>query len=104
MPHATDQERHSEPSVPILSWDYFYLGAGSGEEAEGRGECPLLVMTDSRSRAVFAHVLPSKGVDFDGVELVINLIVGDLVFLGLPQLWSRAAAWRRRDLAGMRWP
>ena len=66
--------------LPVLSWDYCYLGskalgADSGEEeqaAEAQGQNPVLVMTDSRSKGIWALMHHRKGVQFEGEAKTIG--------------------------------
>ena len=59
-----DEDRHGHP---IISIDYMYMEADyrdKGKEAYAKaveGKSPILVMCDSRSRAVFAHDVGQKG-------------------------------------------
>ena len=54
---------------PVIAFDYCFLSdkgeivSQEGFEAAGDGAAKVLVIRDSRSKSVFAHVVPSKGVD-----------------------------------------
>ena len=39
-------------------------------------------MWDSRSKGLFPHLVPAKGTDFEGLDTVLKLCVGDLDRLG----------------------
>ena len=39
-------------------------------------------MWDSRSKGLFAHLIPAKGTDFEGLEAVLKLFTADLDRLG----------------------
>ena len=54
----------------------------SEAEVEQRGDSPVLVMHDSVTKSIFAHLMPAKGVDFPSCEKVVKLIVKDLDTLG----------------------
>ena len=56
----------------MVSFDYAFIG-DHGEvtteaefQAAGEGAAKVLVVRDSRSKALFAHVVPAKGVDEKG--------------------------------------
>ena len=68
-----------------MSWNYCFLGTknrASEAEVEQRGDSPVLVMHDSVSKSIFAHLIPAKGVDFPSCEKVVKMIVKDLDTLG----------------------
>ena len=55
-----------EKTVPVISFDYGYLGAKGKEDnsrCETEGQSPILAYWDSQTRALFAHMVPHKGVD-----------------------------------------
>ena len=57
----------------MLSWDYCYLSARTKEEDRDPSrncENPVLVLHDSATKNIFAHLVPRKGVDYAGVEAV----------------------------------
>ena len=71
--------------VPIVSWDYCFLGARnriSEVEVEHLCDGPVLVMHDGVTKSIFAHLIPAKGVDFPSCEKVVKMIVKDLDTLG----------------------
>jgi hypothetical protein len=59
-------------AVPIVSFDYAFIGDQreisdqEGFEAAGEGAIKILVVRKSKSKCLFAHVVPSKGVDEKG--------------------------------------
>ena len=66
------QHTHEGESVPVLSWDYGFLGSklhGGSEDQEAveKGQSPVLCMRDRLSRSTFWYVVPAKGADFDTV-------------------------------------
>ena len=89
------QHRHSIGStVPIVGFDYFFLTKGGVKkkeeleltedalrEARSKGDIvKCLLARCLASKAVFAHVIPCKGADEDGI--VAELAVRDLEWLG----------------------
>ena len=79
------KELEDGSKVPVVSWDYCFLGAknrASEVEVEQRGDGPVLVMHDSVTKSIFAHLIPAKGVDFTSCEKVVKMIVKDLDTLG----------------------
>ena len=71
----------------IVSFDYMFLkrngdfgGPEDESEVEGDGGIKILVVYDSKSRAVFAHVVPQKGVD--PKRYAVDMIVDDVMWLG----------------------
>ena len=76
-------------ALPILSWDYCYLStredakaaweaAAAVEGPEFSAESPVLVMWDNKGKGVHAHIVPAKGVDYEGFDKVVKLLCGDL--------------------------
>jgi hypothetical protein len=66
----TSQRREGR-SVPTVSFDYCFIGdkgeLASQEDADAEpGSIKVLVIRDNKSKAVFAHVVPVKGVDEGG--------------------------------------
>jgi hypothetical protein len=59
-------------ACPVVSFDYACLSdhdeviTQEGLEAAGEGAAKILVLRDSKSKAVFAHVVPAKGIDEKG--------------------------------------
>ena len=75
--HQGDGRKELEDGskVPVVSWDYCFLGAknrASEVEVEQRGDSPVLVMHDSVTKSIFAHLIPAKGVDFPSCEKVVK--------------------------------
>ena len=72
--------------VPTILWDYGYLsseaeGMCSPEQEaaeEAKGSSPLLVAWDSSVKRYWAHIIPAKGVDFEGFESVLQMLVGEM--------------------------
>ena len=95
-PHTTA----SACTIPIIGLDYFFITVGGvekrsdlkefSEDAEGNEALEqarqsgkivkCLLMRDSKSKALFAHVVPCKGVDEE--RYVVDLVVSDLEWLG----------------------
>ena len=85
---------HAGPKDPqaaaVVSFDYCFL-SDQGEvttedefKAAGEGAAKVLVVRDSRSKAVFAHVVPQKGLDEKGYA--VNALVEDVKWLGYTSL------------------
>ena len=70
----------------MVSFDYAFISDNNevvtqdGFEAAGEGAAKVLVVRDSRSKAVFAHVVPTKGIDEQGFS--VDALVGDVKWLG----------------------
>lgn len=95
-PHA---EGPLEDAIPVISWDYCYLAsrgpaggdaAADDEAAEQAGQSPVLVRWDRKSRGLAGYVLPSKGVDFEAADLVVNYLVKDVEALGYKRVCFRS--------------
>ena len=73
-------------AVPIVSFDYAFIGDQGeitdqeGFEAAGEGAIKILVVRDSKSKSLFAHVVPSKGIDEKG--FAVDSLVQDVKWLG----------------------
>ena len=85
--HQGDGRKELEDGskVPVVSWDYCVLGTknrASEVEVEQRGDSPVLVMHDSVTKSICAHLIPAKGVDLPSCEKVVKMIVKDLDTLG----------------------
>ena len=80
--HKPDTEVRSA----TISFDYMFLKKtgeyGQSEVDTADGGMQILVVKDSKSRVVFAHVVPQKGVD--PKRYVVDMIVEDVLWLG----WS----------------
>ena len=73
-------------ATPVVSFDYAFLG-DEGDivnqesfEAAGEGAIKILIIRDSKSKSVFAHVVPSKGVDEGGFS--VRMLIEDVKWLG----------------------
>ena len=68
------------------SFDYAFVGdhgdvvSQDGFEAAGEGAAKILVVRESESKSVFAHVVPTKGVDEKGFS--VDALVDDVKWLG----------------------
>ena len=77
-------------AAPKISFDYAYL-SDKGEvltkeefAAAGEGALKLLIARDDKSKAVFAHSIPSKGLDEKGFS--VDSLVSDVKWLGYSKL------------------
>ena len=77
------QSGTKEPRAsPVVSFDYAFVSdhgevtSQEGFEAAGDGAVKILVVRDSRSKAVFAHVVPHKGLDEKG--FAVDALVSDV--------------------------
>ena len=84
--HSNSQGEKDERSTPVVSFDYAFISdAGdvfTDEDfiAAGEGAAKLLIVRDSRSKAVFAHVVPAKGIDERG--FAVDALVSDILWTG----------------------
>ena len=46
-------------------------------------------MWDSRTKGLYAHIVPAKGTDYDGLDAVVKLIAADLDKLGYKRVAFR---------------
>ena len=78
--HDQDDEAH-----PVVSLDYAFFGAPGEleQEAIGGAKMPVLVVKDRFSKAMFTHLLPSKGIEHFYPEAAL---LRDIRFLGYAQL------------------
>ena len=67
--HSNVQGVKDERSTPVVSFDYAFVSdlgevttQAEFDAAEG-GAAKILVVRDARSKSVFAHVVPVKGID-----------------------------------------
>ena len=67
--HGSHRGDKDERSTPVVSFDYAFI-SDVGEittetefEAAGDGAAKIIVVRDGKSKSVFAHVVPVKGVD-----------------------------------------
>ena len=84
--HSSMNGLKDERSTPVVSFDYAFI-SDTGDvttqvefESAGEGAAKILVVRDSRSKCVFAHVVPAKGVDEKGYA--VDALVGDVKRLG----------------------
>ena len=88
----------AEPEFPVISFDYCYLGsramgAETAEDeaaAEAEGQNPVLVMTDSRSKGIYAMMHLRKGTQFEGVGHATRKWVNILDGLGYRRVIFRS--------------
>ena len=89
--HSCTEKEHL---IPIVSMDYVFLSRRGIFERSGwrpqEGEVWLkvLVVRDSKSRCVFAHAIPSKGID-EG-RFVVDSVVADCSWLGYARVLLKA--------------
>ena len=93
--HRQSPNKGEESDIPKLVSDYFFVGqrrpANRLEreqieaQAEKDGQTPIIILRDTKSRAMFAHVCPSKGAH----EAVVDRLVGDLNTLGYKRILIR---------------
>ena len=86
--HTTRAKEQSD--VPTVSFDYAFLSDGEevltqeAFDAAGETAVKLLVVRDDRSKALFAHVVPKKGIDEKGFS--VDSLVEDIKWLGYAKL------------------
>ena len=89
MGRGTGEQHRPGPSsrVPVISFDYLFIAQSKilTEEELGVDEAKaaavkVLVVKDSKSKAIFAHVVRRKGVDDD--EYAVRRLVEDVNWLG----------------------
>ena len=73
-------------STPVVSFDYAFI-SDVGEittdaefEAAGDVAVKILVVRDNKSKSIFAHVVPVKGIDDKG--FAVSVLVEDVKYLG----------------------
>ena len=77
-------------STPTVSFDYASLSDGEeietqeAYEAAGESAVQLLVVRDDKSKAIFGHVVPKKGIDEK--HFVVDSLVEDVKWLGYTKL------------------
>ena len=87
----------SADGVATILWDYAYLGCPSEgcsnaeQEAaeEQRGSSPILVAWDTNLKKFWCWVVPSKGVDFEGIDAVLKVVVADVSCTGYKKVVFR---------------
>ena len=83
--HEKHRGVKDERASPVISFDYCFIGDDEdvsdieGFEAAGEKAAKVLVVRDSKSKAVFAHVVPSKGADEAG--FAVSALTGDVKWL-----------------------
>ena len=93
--HTGSSQKDEYMGIPKLASDYFYIGQRrpigrqerqeAEEEAEKDGQTPVIVIKDTRSKAIFAHACPCKGVH----GAVVGRIIEDLNSLGYKRVLVR---------------
>ena len=93
--HTGSSQKDEYMGIPKLASDYFYIGQRrpigrqerqeAEEEAEKDGQTPVIVIKDTRSKAIFAHACPCKGVH----GAVVGRIIEDLNSLGYRRVLVR---------------
>ena len=84
--HSNQDGTKGHSAGPVVSFDYAFISDNNevvtqaGFEAAGEGAAKVLVVRDSRSKAVFAHVVPTKGIDEKGFS--VDALVSDVKWLG----------------------
>ena len=84
--HDSRRGTKDDRASPVISFDYCFIGDRdevTDEEtfkAAGEGAAKVLVIRDSKSKSLFAHVVPSKGVDEKG--FAVDALVDDVRWLG----------------------
>ena len=89
-------------AAPTVSFDYAFLSDGDeiitqeAFEAAGEGAAKLLIVRDDKSKALFAHVIPAKGIDQKGFS--VDQLVDDVKWLGYSKLILKS------DNEDAKWP
>ena len=77
-------------ATPTISFDYAFLSDGEevetqeAYEAAGESAVKLLIVRDDKSKAIFGHVVPKKGIDEK--NSAVDLLVEDVKWLGYTKL------------------
>jgi hypothetical protein len=81
---SSDRKVYPE-EIPVISIDYGFFGAPGQlpSDAVGGAKMPVLVVRDRKSKALFTHLVPSKGVEHFYPE---QALCRDVKFLGYPSL------------------
>ena len=83
------QGEKDERSTLAVSFDYAFISdvgdvvTQEDFESAGEGAAKVLVVRDSKSKSVFAHVVPAKGIDEKGFS--IDVLVADIKWMA-PEL------------------
>ena len=84
--HEHGRGTKDDRSTPVVSFDYCFLSDNGNVTTDvefadaGESAIKLLVARDSKSKALFAHVVPVKGVDSKG--FAVSSLVADVRWLG----------------------
>ena len=80
-------------AIPIVTFDYCFLGSGrtaaAESDAEAQGLSPVLVAHDDLSKGVFAHAVLHKGTEYAGSNLAVRRVCADLDSLGYKRVVFR---------------
>ena len=75
-------------AVPVVSFDYLIITKNGEFRQKGDDKyeilLKILVVKDSKSKAIFAHVVPQKGVGED--RFAVDCLRKDLLWLGYPRV------------------
>jgi hypothetical protein len=81
--------------VCVFAFDYLFIGKDGvsirrQDLTDGREEVDvkLLIAKDARGKAVFAHVIPQKGVDQDHYS--VDVLVKDVLWLGFREVFLKS--------------
>ena len=69
--------KRDEFEIPVISFDYCFLSSRvcTQDRPEGDNpEDPVLVMWDSRSKSIFAHMVAAKGVDNPLADRTVRMV------------------------------
>ena len=93
--HTRSTQKEEYLGVPKMASDYFYIGQRrplgrqerqeAEQEAERDGQTPVIVIRDIKSKAIFAHACPCKGVH----KAVVGKVIEDLNTLGYKRVLVR---------------
>ena len=89
--HETHRGDTDALSAAVIAFGYALSDRGeivdhSGFEQAGEGAVKILVVRGCKSKSVFAHVVPSKGVDEKG--FAVGALVEDVKWLGYAKIDS----------------
>ena len=95
--HCVKGRGHGEPhvsgeegTVPVVSFDYLIVTKNGEYKASGDVKdkyeilLKIIIVKDSRSKAIFAHVVPQKGVAED--KFAVECLRKDILWLGYPRV------------------
>ena len=89
--------RRDDSEVPIISFDYCFLSSRAcardhpeGDATDESHQSPVLVMWDSRSKGLFAHMVAAEGVDNSLVDRAVAVVCDDLSSLGYKRVVFRS--------------